>query len=38
MLIYHGAASFEIWTGRSAPIEVMRKAALNKLSSAGERK
>jgi shikimate dehydrogenase len=38
MLIYQGAASFEIWTGKSAPIEVMRKAALNKLSSAGERK
>jgi shikimate dehydrogenase len=38
MLIYQGAASFEIWTGRSAPIEVMRRAALNKLSSAGESK
>ncbi len=38
MLIYQGAASFEIWTGCSAPIEVMRKAALNKLSSAGESK
>jgi shikimate dehydrogenase len=37
MLIYQGAASFEIWTGRSAPIEVMRRAALNKLS-AGESK
>jgi shikimate dehydrogenase len=36
MLIYQGAASFEIWTGRSAPIEVMRLAALNKLSSVGE--
>jgi len=35
MLIYQGAASFEIWTGRSAPIEIMRRAALNKLSSAG---
>jgi len=35
MLIYQGAASFEIWTGRSAPIEVIRRAALNKLSSAG---
>ncbi len=35
MLIYQGAASFEIWTGCSAPIEVMRRAALNKLSSAG---
>ena len=31
MLIYQGAASFEIWTGRSAPVEVMRKAALNSL-------
>jgi shikimate dehydrogenase len=35
MLIYQGAESFEIWTNRSAPIEVMRRAALNKLSSAG---
>jgi shikimate dehydrogenase len=31
MLIYQGAASFEIWTGCSAPVEVMRKAALNQL-------
>jgi shikimate dehydrogenase len=31
MLLYQGAASFEIWTGLSAPIEVMRKTALNKL-------
>jgi len=38
MLIYQGAASFEIWTGRAAPIEVMRQAALSKLSSAGENK
>jgi shikimate dehydrogenase len=38
MLIYQGAASFEIWTGRSAPIEVMRRAALNKLSSTGASK
>jgi shikimate dehydrogenase len=38
MLIYQGAASFEIWTGHSAPIEVMRKAALNKLSGTGEGK
>jgi shikimate dehydrogenase len=35
MLIYQGAASFEIWTGRSAPLKVMRKAALSKLSNAG---
>jgi len=38
MLVYQGAASFEIWTGRSAPVEVMRRAALNKLSSAGASK
>jgi shikimate dehydrogenase len=33
MLLYQGAASFEIWTGVSAPIEVMRKAVLNKLGT-----
>jgi shikimate dehydrogenase len=38
MLIYQGAASFKIWTGKSAPIEVMRNAALDKLSSAGDHK
>ncbi|MFA5572236.1 MAG: shikimate dehydrogenase [Crenarchaeota archaeon] len=31
MLIYQGAASFEIWTGKQAPVEVMRKAALTYL-------
>ena len=31
MLIYQGAASFEIWTGKSAPIQVMKKAALSHL-------
>jgi shikimate dehydrogenase len=31
MLIYQGAASFEIWTGHSAPVEVMRHAAFNHL-------
>jgi shikimate dehydrogenase len=34
MLIYQGAASFEIWTGLEAPIEVMRKAVLNNLAGA----
>lgn len=38
MLIYQGAASFEIWTGKSAPIEVMRKAALSKLTNIGDNK
>lgn len=28
MLIYQGAESFTIWTGREAPLEVMREAAL----------
>jgi len=31
MLIYQGAASFEIWTGKPAPVQVMREAALNHL-------
>jgi shikimate dehydrogenase len=31
MLIYQGAASFEIWTGKSAPIQVMRKTVLDRL-------
>ena len=26
MLLYQGAAAFEIWTGRPAPIEAMRAA------------
>jgi shikimate dehydrogenase len=34
MLLYQGAASFEIWTGVSAPIEVMRRTALDKLDGA----
>ena len=28
MLLYQGAASFEIWTGKKAPIKVMKKALL----------
>ncbi|MGB9914561.1 MAG: shikimate dehydrogenase [Candidatus Bathyarchaeales archaeon] len=38
MLIHQGAASFEIWTGCPAPVEVMRQAALSQLSSAGAEK
>jgi shikimate dehydrogenase len=34
MLLYQGAASFEIWTGVSAPVGVMRRAALDKLDGA----
>ncbi len=32
MLIYQGASSFEIWTGKPAPIKVMRTAALEHLN------
>lgn len=28
MLLYQGARSFEIWTGREAPVDVMRRAIL----------
>jgi len=31
MLVYQGAASFEIWTGMKAPVEVMMKAARDEL-------
>ncbi len=31
MLIYQGAASFETWTGKPAPVEVMRQAAVNQI-------
>jgi len=36
MLIHQGAASFEIWTGCPAPVDVMRNAAVGKLTSLGE--
>ncbi len=32
MLIYQAAASFEMWTGKRAPVAVMKKAALHQLS------
>lgn len=32
MLIYQGAAAFEIWTGKRAPVQVMRRAALEQLN------
>ena len=35
MLLYQGAASFEIWMGCPAPVEVMREALLRKLSRTG---
>ena len=31
MLIYQGAASFELWIGKSAPVEAMRQASLKHL-------
>jgi len=35
MLVYQGAASFEIWTNHPAPVKVMKQAVLNKLSGLG---
>jgi shikimate dehydrogenase len=35
MLVYQGAMSFEIWTDRPAPVKVMKKAILDKLSELG---
>jgi shikimate dehydrogenase len=35
MLLYQGAASFEIWTGCKAPVDVMRTAALNQITARG---
>lgn len=31
MLVYQGALAFELWTGKKAPIDVMRKAVLTSL-------
>jgi len=35
MLLYQGAASFEIWTGTVAPVEVMRETLLRQLHATG---
>ena len=32
MLVYQGAASFEMWTGRPAPVDVMLKAAMRAMT------
>ncbi len=36
MLVYQGAASFELWTGREAPVDVMMKAAREALEGMQE--
>ncbi len=33
MLVYQGAASFEMWTGRDAPVQVMLRAARTEMAS-----
>ena len=35
MLVYQGAASFEMWTGQPAPVPVMLEAALRAMESRG---
>jgi shikimate dehydrogenase len=32
MLLYQGAESFKIWTGKTAPVDVMEKALRNTLN------
>ena len=32
MLLYQGVAQFEMWTGKSAPVDVMRNALLNAIT------
>ncbi len=36
MLVYQGAESFTLWTGRPAPLEVMKEAARRALAASGE--
>jgi shikimate dehydrogenase len=38
MLVHQGAASFEIWTGKKAPTEIMMKAALHEISRRGSKR
>ncbi|QTA87738.1 shikimate dehydrogenase [Desulfonema magnum] len=33
MFVYQGAFQFELWTGKKAPVEIMRKAVLMKLET-----
>ena len=35
MLVYQGAASFEMWTGRDAPVDVMLEAAIKAMAARG---
>lgn len=35
MLLYQGAIAFELWTGKKAPVDVMRKALKEELRAAG---
>ena len=35
MLVYQGAASFEMWTGRDAPVDVMLEAAIQTMAARG---
>ena len=38
MLLYQGAQSFELWTGRKAPVPVMRKALISALKGTATNK
>lgn len=36
MLVWQGAAAFEIWTGKKAPVEVMKESAVSMLGGSGK--
>lgn len=38
MFVYQGAFQFELWTGRTAPVEIMRKTVMDALSKADSEK
>jgi len=38
MLLFQGVAQFELWTGKTAPVAVMRQALFSMVEDSGEAK